>query len=149
MTESSHLGDSRYKEMETQQTERQEYEQGADRCGILRPKRNFGGGMLRMRIRLMLVLCACVVMYDISRRAYITTHAHKTSISLMRMRNMPPPKITLEIFVFVHGLEIPRNLYKISNLVRFFWEWRTPRASQVDGVAKFDSYIRGYHAYTR
>ena len=58
--ESSHLGDGRCKERETQQTERREYEQRAERCGILRSLTTFV--------------------------AYMTTHAHKRP---MRMRNMP------------------------------------------------------------
>ena len=56
----SHLGDGRCKERETQQTERREYEQRAERCRILRP--------------------------NVSLATYMTTHAHKRP---MRMRNMP------------------------------------------------------------
>ena len=52
--------DVRCKERETQQTERREYEQRAERCRILRP--------------------------NVSLTTYMTTHAHKRS---MRMCNMP------------------------------------------------------------
>ena len=78
-TESGHLGDGRCKERETQQTERREYEQRAERCGILRAN----------------VSLTTIV-------AYMTTHPHKRP---MRMRNMPEffrPQITSEIFAFVH-----------------------------------------------
>ena len=83
--ESSHLGDGRCKERETQQTERREYEQRAERCRILRP--------------------------NVSLTTYMTTHAHKRP---MRMRNMPEvaaPELRQKSYTEISEktLEIPRG----------------------------------------
>ena len=51
---------------------------------------------------------------------YMTTHAHKRP---MRMRSMPE----------VAAPEL-RQKSLLSNLVRFFWEWRTPRNKQPQAI---------------